>query len=236
MRAVNLDNINTSPDCSDCRTLPIFHHLTHLLQGQPSGLPEPTLGISLIPPIPNHLPPPTWPYNVSWAPPTHIPGSPHPVLPPPIRSPTDPRRSLTRFPACMRQLNPQHCTLRVHKVRHGLDPVDLRVRPQSSIVRTDAPAGLYGRRLNEDEPRALERVVAECRDVIWRQGAGCGPAGGDGVLAHWGDDDSVFEGEGADGQWLEQRWDLGGAGGRVGGARGDFVLRDEVGGLGDGRI
>ena len=76
--------------------------------------------------------------------------------------------------------------------------------------------------------------MAECRDVVGRQGTDRGTRGRDGVLAHGRYDDSVLEGQGADGEGLEEGRDFGGGG--VGGAWGDFVLGDEVGDAGDGRV
>lgn len=82
----------------------------------------------------------------------------------------------------------------MRKLYHAPQRRNLAILPQPRVLRRDASFGRHGRGFYDCETWAALQDAAEVREVP----GGEVPVGG-GVLAHWGDEDAVLEGEGAEG-------------------------------------
>lgn len=118
-----------------------------------------------------------------------------------LRSPPNPRRKRTRFPARMRQLNRSFRTLAVDEIGDALQRRNLRIRPEPGVAGGDAAAGLDGGGFEGDEAGAVEGELAEVDEVPV-----CDVAVLRAVSAHGGDDEAVVDRHAAHAERLEERW------------------------------
>lgn len=105
-----------------------------------------------------------------------------------VRGAPDPRRDGAGLAPGVRELDAGLAALAVDEVDDLLERRDLRVGPEPGVLGRDAPAGLDGRSLDNNQPGTGEGELAEVDEVEVRQVAVVGAVG-----AHGRHDEAVVQ-------------------------------------------
>jgi len=166
VRGVNLNDIDASLDSPPRRQTKRLHRLPDLAHGQLPRRPEAALGRKAL-----QIPAPVLAAHRAdniVRPPTDLRGG---ARAGPLRARADPRRRGARLAARVRKLDAGEGALAAHEGGDAAHGGGLRGGPQARAVRRDAAVGRDAGRFDEDECRALQRVVAQRRHVVVGQRA-----------------------------------------------------------------